>query len=373
MVGHVLIGDISDAECANKFIRYKAALRNSIGGVASLGNEFANEVLSTSLFDECVLEMCVAETFEKGSKYLFQLCGIGGIRPNVVLIKMSERTTAGNIPLWFENLKSALSIGCGAILVPQHVDPITVRPELEDHGCYRPRRSSRASQDMEDEEKTIDIWWLYDDGGLTVLVPYLLTLSEQWKGCKLRIMALEALAMEEQHNLAQLMTKFRIQCEILSIPKDSEASTITISHDDIESAPPQLQKESGQGQGHGKEQGVGVETDVGDDAVSSFQIEVDQEKVVKNPELGGVVKFNGEEYEVSAFAQSKIGKYKLVGNLIKKHSQSAHLCVVTLPFPRVDYEWWEYQEIVSSLLPRANEKKTVFVRGNQEQMLCYTL
>jgi hypothetical protein len=33
----------------------------------------------------------------------------------------------------------------------------------------------------------IDIWWLYDDGGLTLLVPYILSKRELWKNCKLRI------------------------------------------------------------------------------------------------------------------------------------------------------------------------------------------
>ena len=190
--GHVLIGDIEDKAIANKFIEYKAALRTStIAGVN--GGTFSDEVLSLSLFDECVLELCVAETFEKGSKYLFQLCGIGGIRPNVVLIKMSERTTAGHVPMWYENLKSGLSIGCGAMLVPEHVDLIELRPEAE------PEKRGDVAV------KTIDIWWLYDDGGLTVIVPYLLTMAEEWKHCKLRIMVLEALGFEEQHSLALTM------------------------------------------------------------------------------------------------------------------------------------------------------------------------
>ena len=37
---------------------------------------------------------------------------------------------------------------------------------------------------------TIDVWWLYDDGGLTLLLPYLLTQRNQWSECKLRIFAL---------------------------------------------------------------------------------------------------------------------------------------------------------------------------------------
>lgn len=37
---------------------------------------------------------------------------------------------------------------------------------------------------------TIDVWWLYDDGGLTLLLPYLLTTRSQFSGCTLRIFSL---------------------------------------------------------------------------------------------------------------------------------------------------------------------------------------
>jgi solute carrier family 12 sodium/potassium/chloride transporter 2 len=36
----------------------------------------------------------------------------------------------------------------------------------------------------------IDIWWLYDDGGLTILIPYILSKRELWKNCKLRVFAI---------------------------------------------------------------------------------------------------------------------------------------------------------------------------------------
>lgn len=43
---------------------------------------------------------------------------------------------------------------------------------------------------------TIDVWWLYDDGGLTILIPYILSLRSQWSRCKIRIFALTNHQME---------------------------------------------------------------------------------------------------------------------------------------------------------------------------------
>ncbi|KAK7895834.1 hypothetical protein WMY93_021159 [Mugilogobius chulae] len=34
---------------------------------------------------------------------------------------------------------------------------------------------------------TVDVWWLFDDGGLTLLIPYLLTNKKRWKDCKIRV------------------------------------------------------------------------------------------------------------------------------------------------------------------------------------------
>ena len=33
----------------------------------------------------------------------------------------------------------------------------------------------------------IDVWWMFDDGGLTLLIPYILSTKSMWKGCKLRV------------------------------------------------------------------------------------------------------------------------------------------------------------------------------------------
>ena len=44
---------------------------------------------------------------------------------------------------------------------------------------------SRFSQNQ--GEGTIDVYWLYDDGGLSLLLPYLLSQNSKWSRCQLRI------------------------------------------------------------------------------------------------------------------------------------------------------------------------------------------
>lgn len=37
---------------------------------------------------------------------------------------------------------------------------------------------------------TVDVWWLYDDGGLNILIPYIISMRSNWANCKLRVFAL---------------------------------------------------------------------------------------------------------------------------------------------------------------------------------------
>lgn len=46
---------------------------------------------------------------------------------------------------------------------------------------------------------TIDVWWLYDDGGLTLLLPYIISTRKNWSSCKLRVFALANRYSEMQY------------------------------------------------------------------------------------------------------------------------------------------------------------------------------
>ncbi|XP_059486836.1 solute carrier family 12 member 1 [Neocloeon triangulifer] len=67
---------------------------------------------------------------------------------------------------------------------------------------------------------TIDVWWLYDDGGLTLLLPYIISTRRNWSTCKLRVFALANKKDEldtEQRSMASLLSKFRIDYSDLKI------------------------------------------------------------------------------------------------------------------------------------------------------------
>jgi hypothetical protein len=69
----------------------------------------------------------------------------------------------------------------------------------------------------------LDVWWVYDDGGLTLLLPYLLLQKKYWAKCKLRIFIQkknnnnDSDMSEEQRSIATLLAKFRIEFDDLIV------------------------------------------------------------------------------------------------------------------------------------------------------------
>lgn len=69
----------------------------------------------------------------------------------------------------------------------------------------------------------IDVWWLYDDGGLTLLLPYIISTRRNFNSCKLRVFALANKRAElefEQRSMASLLAKFRIDYSALKLLPD---------------------------------------------------------------------------------------------------------------------------------------------------------
>ncbi|XP_012268643.1 bumetanide-sensitive sodium-(potassium)-chloride cotransporter isoform X2 [Athalia rosae] len=73
------------------------------------------------------------------------------------------------------------------------------------------------------KKSTIDVWWLYDDGGLTILLPYIISTRTNWENCKMRIFALanhkQDIAAEEKE-MQEIMAKFRIKYTSLKMVDD---------------------------------------------------------------------------------------------------------------------------------------------------------
>ncbi|XP_054056912.1 solute carrier family 12 member 3 isoform X8 [Rissa tridactyla] len=74
----------------------------------------------------------------------------------------------------------------------------------------------------EQGKKTIDIYWLFDDGGLTLLIPYLLGRKKRWAKCKIRVFVGGQINRmdEERKAIVSLLSKFRLDFHEVHILPD---------------------------------------------------------------------------------------------------------------------------------------------------------
>ncbi|XP_058984572.1 bumetanide-sensitive sodium-(potassium)-chloride cotransporter [Musca domestica] len=114
----------------------------------------------------------------------------------------------------------------------------------DDNVAYMTRNGSEVPKHILDAvtiftrkqpKSTIDVFWLYDDGGLTMLLPYIISQRSNWSGCKLRVFALSNGKDEEneEKNMASLLTKFRIKYSELIMLKgltDAPRSETLLQH-----------------------------------------------------------------------------------------------------------------------------------------------
>lgn len=176
----------------------------------------------------------------------------------------------------------------------------------------------------------IDVWWLYDDGGLTLLLPYILTTRPNWSSCKLRVFCLANRKEEldsEQRRMAAMLSKFRIDF--------SDVIVIT----DITKKPSESTR------------------NYFDGLIKNF---------VKN-EDGQDARIT--ESEMIAL-RDKTNRHMRLREQLLLHSKTSNLIVMTLPMPRkgtvsapLYMAWLE--------LLTANMPPFLLVRGNQTSVLTF--
>jgi solute carrier family 12 sodium/potassium/chloride transporter 2 len=74
------------------------------------------------------------------------------------------------------------------------------------------------------KEGTIDVYWLYDTGGLTLLLPFIINSRAMFAKCKLRVFVLanKDMNLEEQaRSMALMLKKFRITFQQIILISDA--------------------------------------------------------------------------------------------------------------------------------------------------------
>ncbi|XP_065268737.1 solute carrier family 12 member 1 isoform X1 [Emys orbicularis] len=188
---------------------------------------------------------------------------------------------------------------------------------------------------------TIDVWWLFDDGGLTLLIPYILTMRKKWKDCKLRIFIGGKINRIEDEKLAMtsLLSKFRIKYADIKI---------------IGNINMKPNKESWK---------------FFEEMIEPYRLHESCKDLTTAEKLKRETPWKITDAELEAFKEKSYRQVRL-NELLQEHSRAANLIVLSLPVARKgvvsDHLYMAWLEILSKNLP-----PILLVRGNHKNVLTF--
>uniref|UniRef100_A0A9J8CGV3 Solute carrier family 12 member 2 n=1 Tax=Cyprinus carpio carpio TaxID=630221 RepID=A0A9J8CGV3_CYPCA len=143
-----------------------------------------------------------ADDLRQGAQYLLQTTGLGRLKPNTLVFGFKNNWRDGEMKdvETYINTIDAFDLQFGVVLLRlkegldvSHIQGGVSWPKwangLSLFLSPADEKLLTASQQFQKKQSkgTIDVWWLFDDGGLTLLIPYLLTNKKKWRDCKIRV------------------------------------------------------------------------------------------------------------------------------------------------------------------------------------------
>lgn len=146
-------------------------------------------------------QVIASDDISHGINVLVQSSGLGGLRHNTIMLGFPTGWRQDPDP---ESYKVFLN---------------TVRAAGASHDCILVPKNLALYPDRHDrmEGGTIDVWWVVHDGGLLMLLPYLLRQHKVWKNCKIRIFTvaqMEDNSIQMKLDLTQFLYNLRIDADI---------------------------------------------------------------------------------------------------------------------------------------------------------------
>nr|XP_020474487.1 solute carrier family 12 member 2 isoform X2 [Monopterus albus] len=341
-----------------------------------------------------------AEDMRQGTQYLLQAAGLGRLKPNTLVIGFKNDWRDGdmmNVETYISMIHDAFDFQFGAVVLRlkegldvSHIqgqdellssqekssgmkDVIVSIDTSKDSDADSSKLSSKAtslqnSPAVQKDKKsptvplnvsdqrlleasqqfrrkqgkgTVDVWWLFDDGGLTLLIPYLLTNKKRWNECKIRVFIGGKINRidHDRRVMATLLSKFRI-----------DFSDITVLGD-INTKPK-------------KEHVSAFEEMIEPYRLKEDDMEQEAAERLKDSEPWRITDNELELYRAKTNRQIRLNE------LLKEHSSTANLIVMSLPLARKGavsstlYMAW--LEVLSRDLP-----PILLVRGNHQSVLTF--
>uniref|UniRef100_A0A8B9LP69 Solute carrier family 12 member 6 n=1 Tax=Astyanax mexicanus TaxID=7994 RepID=A0A8B9LP69_ASTMX len=162
-------------------------------------------------FVQCI----VAQKPREGISHMIQSSGLGGMRHNTVVMGWPHAWRQSEDPQSWKTFINTVRVTTAAhlaLLVPKNISlfPTNSEPCTEGH---------------------IDVWWIVHDGGMLMLLPFLLRQHKVWRKCKMRIFTvaqMEDNSIQMKKDLGTFLYHLRIEADVEVVEMhDSDISAYT--------------------------------------------------------------------------------------------------------------------------------------------------
>uniref|UniRef100_A0A8C0I0N5 Solute carrier family 12 member 7 n=1 Tax=Balaenoptera musculus TaxID=9771 RepID=A0A8C0I0N5_BALMU len=146
-------------------------------------------------------QLVVSSSLRDGMSHLIQSAGLGGMKHNTVLMAWPEAWKREDSPFSWKNFVDTVrdtTAAQQALLVAKNVDLF-------------PQNQERFSDGY------IDVWWVVHDGGLLMLLPFLLRQHKVWRRCQMRIFTVAQVhdnSIQMKKDLQTFLYHLRISAEV---------------------------------------------------------------------------------------------------------------------------------------------------------------
>uniref|UniRef100_A0A8K9VFA6 Solute carrier family 12 member 1 n=1 Tax=Oncorhynchus mykiss TaxID=8022 RepID=A0A8K9VFA6_ONCMY len=319
------------------------------------------------------------DSFRQGTENLMQASGLGRLKPNILMMgfKKDWRTadTAG-VQSYVGVLHDAFDFEYGTVVLRMNqgldishiikaqgeythacmhafdkesslvhrseaVDEVTT-PQSPQVVVVNERLVSNSTQFQRKQGKgTIDVWWMFDDGGLTLLLPYILTTRKKFKDCKMRIFIAGQPGRVEQdrHEMKSLLEKFRIKYADIHVIDDITQNPNSNSWKMFE------------------------------DMIEPFRLHEGSKSTTLAEALRKDNPWKISDAELDTF-EEKTNLQVRLNELLQENSRAANLIIVSMPIARLgsvsDHLYMAWLDILTKNLP-----PTMLIRGNHKSVLTF--
>uniref|UniRef100_A0A8C7IHD3 Solute carrier family 12 member 1 n=1 Tax=Oncorhynchus kisutch TaxID=8019 RepID=A0A8C7IHD3_ONCKI len=325
------------------------------------------------------------DSFRQGTENLMQASGLGRLKPNILMMgfKKDWRTadTAG-VQSYVGVLHDAFDFEYGTVVLRMNqgldishiikaqgkyththaythththththtpmykteavriLQPRVTTPQSPQVVVVNERLVSTSTQFQRKQGKgTIDVWWMFDDGGLTLLLPYILTTRKKFKDCKMRIFIAGQPGRVEQDRMKSLLEKFRIKYADIHVIDDITQNPNSNSWKMFE------------------------------DMIEPFRLHEGSKSTTLAEALRKDNPWKISDAELDTF-EEKTNLQVRLNELLQENSRAANLIIVSMPIARLgsvsDHLYMAWLDILTKNLP-----PTMLIRGNHKSVLTF--